>query len=502
MKRIVISKEFFYRNRYRLGYIAYGVLVFMLYTLDASSIPRGISQAEMSSSTTSAYFSLDDVKSGNLVDTPYHLLQKASLNVFHLTPLGIRLPSIILAVATTIILALMLKRWFKGNTALLTGVIVATSVPLLTLGHIGTPDIMMIFWMILLLLIVSHLLYNPRFRPFWKVSLAITVSLSLFTPLSVYPIASLAIGALIHPHIRYTLRHLRPRYITIALVLGTITAMPLLWMMIRQPHTILTLLGISRDLPSWSQLGSSVQMVLQSITGIGATPLGVVATPLIGVAGMALILYGVFRVFYHRHTARSYMILLWSAFLIPVTLWDSQNFIAYFVPATLLLAIGIDGLFSEWYSIFPLNPYARVLALFPLAILLGSISISGTSHYFQSQLYNPKIAPLYHTTLQNVRESVKKDNRPTALVTTESSRKFYSLLQREFPHVTALTQPSTKYARTIVLEDASEKLPPIARAALGKPYRILTNGFSDNALELRIYHSPTAAATMYRNLSQ
>ena len=146
MKKIIISKLFLYRYRFIIGYLILGLAFVGLLFFMPTIAQTGLSEAEMESATASYHLGKDDIKSGNLLDLPYHLLQKISILLFGLTPYAIKLPSILVGLALGLILILLLNRWFKNNVSLLTSCLVVLSTPFLFLAGSGTPLIMLVFW--------------------------------------------------------------------------------------------------------------------------------------------------------------------------------------------------------------------------------------------------------------------------------------------------------------------------------------------------------------------
>ncbi len=242
MKAFNISDSAYYRYRYLLGYGVYALVLGAMLSLAISDVPNGISRSEADSAVQSATMSLASLKEGHIIDAPYHLLQKLSLHYFGITTLGIRLPSVILGMVMGLLLALMLKRWFRTNVAVLTGILTATSVPFMTMGRVGTPMIMGAFWMVALLLGVTHTLHDGPRRFFWKLFSVTALALSLYTPLALYPLVALMTAGLLHPHVRYVIRKVSPLRKAIASVLVIGLLLPLAWAAIRHPANFAVLL--------------------------------------------------------------------------------------------------------------------------------------------------------------------------------------------------------------------------------------------------------------------
>ena len=118
MKKITISKLFLYRYRFVIGYIVLGLLFVALLITMPLFAQNGLSQAEIDSATNSYFLGKQGIMSGDMVDLPYRLLQKASIMILGLTPYAVKLPSIIVGLLLGFLLTLLLNRWFKSNVSL------------------------------------------------------------------------------------------------------------------------------------------------------------------------------------------------------------------------------------------------------------------------------------------------------------------------------------------------------------------------------------------------
>ena len=151
MSKLVISKLFLYRYRFIIGYIVLGLAFIALIFLLPLISPAGLSDLERQSVVGSYDLHFSSITSGDLVDLPYHILQKLSILLFGLTPYAIKLPSILVGLVLGLLLILLLNRWFKSNVALLASILTVLSTPFLYLAGSGTPLIMLVFWPTLML---------------------------------------------------------------------------------------------------------------------------------------------------------------------------------------------------------------------------------------------------------------------------------------------------------------------------------------------------------------
>ena len=157
MSKLVISKLFLYRYRFIIGYVVLGLAFLALIICLPMISPSGLSDLERESTVASYNLHFSSITSGDLLDLPYHILQKLSILAFGLTPYAIKLPSILIGIVLGLLLILLLNRWFKSNVALLASILTVLSTPFLYLAGSGTPLIMLIFWPTLLLWLGSKI---------------------------------------------------------------------------------------------------------------------------------------------------------------------------------------------------------------------------------------------------------------------------------------------------------------------------------------------------------
>src|SRR3990170_2476422 len=114
--RLGILKELIlYRYRYILAYLALIIVCGGLTLWQLGNVPPGFSQAEISSAVSARQLEINS----SFIDGPYLALQKATLALFDVGTLGIRLPSVICAILMVIAAYIFLKRWFKENMAII-----------------------------------------------------------------------------------------------------------------------------------------------------------------------------------------------------------------------------------------------------------------------------------------------------------------------------------------------------------------------------------------------
>ena len=213
------SKYFLYRWRYVIGYSLIGLLLAGLLLFAGLFLPGGLSEQEMVSVVRSQALTLSNPESLAIQNLPYYSFQAAIFAVFGITIFTIKLPSLILGLLSAVGFILLLRRWFKPNIAVLASLIAISTGQFLFISQLGTPSILYIFWPIALLLLGTQITRVKKLRLLWKVLFAITAALSLYTPLSIYPLLAILLAIVFHPHLRATVRRLKPARLAIVVAI-------------------------------------------------------------------------------------------------------------------------------------------------------------------------------------------------------------------------------------------------------------------------------------------
>ncbi len=471
---IDVTSFYFYRWRYQIGYAIIGLFLVGMLVFAGLYTPGGISNNEVNTVVKSANLSLDNIDNYAVTNLPFHLLQRASLHLFGVSNLSIKLPSLILAAASAVFLVLLLGRWFKRNIALLGSIIAVTTGQFLFVAQSGTADILYIFWPVSLLLLGTLIARRERPRTLWKIFFFITISLSLYTPLSVYAIVALALSAIVHPHLRYIIRQLSKIRLLLGFIIGALALIPLLYGIVRSPQTALTILGVPTH---WPNLAANMPMLWQQYFGFATPSTTLLMTPVFGLGSMLLIAFGVYRLIKTAGDAQSYLIIIWLVCLIPIVIISPLFTSVTFLPFVLLLCIGLERLLGNWYGIFPRNPYARFVGLIPLVILVGALVFSGLERYSYGYHYDPN-------TVANFSYDLAILPKDTAnLVVTPGQLPFYRVVAKYNHNIHVGLQPST--ATFATTHDAKRDY------AGYQISRIVTSGATNGADRFYLYKKTT-----------
>ena len=475
-----VTDYLLYRWRYILGYGVIGLIVASLLIVATLFVPGALSQDEMQSVVTSSQ-PLKSLDPSLIVNLPYHLMQRASISLFDVSILSIKLPSLILSLLSIIGMFLLLRGWFRHNVAVLTTLLIVTTGQFLFLSQHGTAGIISVFWTVWMLVAALMISRRARMGWLWKIILAGVISLSLYTPLSIYIIIALLSAVTLHPHLRYIVRRLPKLKTSLAILVGLILLAPLAYTIWQHPETGFTLLGVPQG---------SFDIKVNALAALGnyldfmSPAHGIYMAPLYGIGTLALIVLGVLRLFTATYTARSYIITAWVILLIPVVIMNPNSVGITFVPALLLMAMGVASLISMWYSLFPRNPYARIVGLVPLVILMGGMLLTSVDRYINGYSYNPTLATQFSKDLQLLnRRMAMNAHAPATLVVAESERTFYEVVAKYNGDLTVLTSvPAGELPPTLIVSEAAHK--PLKDTA---PTRIVTSPAAEDSARFYVY---------------
>lgn len=400
-----ISNFFIYRWRYIVGYSIVALLLAGLLLFAGLYVPGGISPEEIRATIRSDSLSFSNPSTFAVTSLPFYLLQKLVFHFFGVYDFSIKLPSLIIALFSAVGLILLLRRWFKPNIAVLTSLIAITTGQFLFIAQNGTPGILYVFWPILLLSLGTQVTRAKRGRLFWKISFAAAAALSLYTPLSIYPLIAIVLAVALHPHLRNIVRRLSKLKITVSVVVAGILIAPLVYLISIRPQLGLNLLGVPAAWPP--DIAANAVTLLKQFFLFWEPSTTTLMTPVFGFGSVLIIGLGIYRLILTRDTTRSYLIIIWLLCLIPVLLINPTFTSVTFVPSVLLLAAGFTSLITYWYRLFPLNPYARIAGLIPIIILVMTLIGSGLDRYVYGYHYSPSTAVNFSNDLKLIPKNTK-----------------------------------------------------------------------------------------------
>jgi hypothetical protein len=432
MGKFNITQFFVYRWRYYIGYGLVGIGLISVLIFAGMYLPGGISNQEVHSVIKSASVTYRDFWSSNVINLPYHLIQHLCLILFGISILSIKLPSIILGFLSAIGLVLLLRQWVKPGVAILTSLIAITTGQFLFISQNGTPDILYLFWPVWIILIVSLITNHYKYRKTLMAVFFVLTALSLYTPISINVILVIFGSILIHPHFRFMIKQLSIYRMIIGGIILLILISPLAYAIIKTPTLGMTLLGIPTK---WPNFGANIALLGSQYFGFSSTSTGTIITPFFGLGSVLLIFLVAYFVIRTRVTAKNYIVTIWIILLIPIVILNPNYITITFLPLVVLLALGLDGLLSHWYQLFPRNPYARIGGLIPVVILVIVLVTSGINGYIYGYLYDPNIVPNFSKDLQLIPTDTKN------IVVSNNEYPFYKVVAEYKKSLIVTTKP-------------------------------------------------------------
>ncbi len=426
MSKPALSKIFLYRYRFHIGFfllaVAYITILFGLPLL----APNGLSESEMQSAAHSYALHADPILKGDLVNLPYRALQKLSIMLFGLNVYSVKLPSIIIGLFLGLLLILLLNRWFKTNVALLASILAVLSASFLFLAGSGTPLIMLVFWPTLLLWLGSKIQGVTKPKPLYCFIFAFALLASIFTPHLIYFATFVVLFALLHPHLRFTIKTLPtvPLILTLFIMLVGIAA---LCVAVFVNPSILPELLWAPNL-SISQFFTNIQTAFLPLFSWNTTLESQFLSPFVGLASIALAVIGLLSTakgFFASRNSIATCLIIFTIFLAGL---DPECAILILLPLSILIAHGFRYILDKWYNLFPDNPYARISATLPIGLFMGIMITGGITHFLFGYHYVPMVADEFNNDLTLVRNHLTSGE--TLYVTNDAiSYNFLKILE-------------------------------------------------------------------------
>lgn len=480
MKKHPLSQLFLYRYRFQIGFfllaVAYIVLLFGLPLL----APNGLSASEMESVAHSYALQPDSILKGDIVDLPYRALQKLSITIFGLTVYSVKLPSIIIGLLLGLLLILLLNRWFKTNVALLASILAVLSATFLFIAGSGTPLIMLVFWPTLLLWLGSKIQGVTKPKPLYCFIFAFALLASIFTPHLIYLAAFIVLFALLHPHLRFTIKTLPtvPLILTLFIILVGLAALVVAAFV--NPSIIAELL-LAPGL-TISKFIDNIQIAFLPLFSWNTTLESQFLSPFIGLASVALAVIGLLSTAKGFFASRNSIATCLIIFTIFLTGLNPESAILILLPLAILIAHGLRYILDKWYTLFPDNPYARVSAVFPIGIFMGIMIVGGISHFLFGYHYVPMVADEFDDDLTLVRKNLTASD--TLYITDDNTTyNFFKVLEDN--------SAGPKVANEIPTNaDLPEKYATLGQISIsGDLNLIITSSKSNNSDRIYVYTS-------------
>jgi 4-amino-4-deoxy-L-arabinose transferase-like glycosyltransferase len=397
--------------------------------------------------------------------------------LFGLSNFSIRLPSIILAVTAGLLIFGGIKNLTKTNIAVISSLIVTSSVFFLDFARVGAPMIMSIFLFSLTIFAVTQYALHPKPKSIWLVWAVAAMALGLYSPLGIYFLAGCAIFGILHPKGRLLLSRLKLWQKIIMPVLLVVAITPIVTAMVSNPNLVPELLGLNH----LKIMPGDVWYNLQSLIMPWSVFQNGLVTPLINFVELVLMVIGVIALLKNRQSARSYIILGLGLITLLLSILDVTKSYLLFLPAAFLMAFGIQAIIERWYSIFPLNPYARFTGLVPIFIFVCGLVLTNHAHFSDSLIYDKNVVYDRNEILLTAKSEINKlSAHQINLAADESEVSLYKLLEWEYPNLTVGTKFDIKADTNILIPstfDLNKNIPDLVK----------TSGNSQDDVLLKVY---------------
>lgn len=485
-----ISEWTLYRLRFVLAYGLLAITAVALLFMYGNAIPPGLGPSEQQSVINSSKVTFTELPT-NIVDLPYHALQKLSVDWLGVTPLGVRLPSLIIGGLTALCMSLVLRRWFSTNVAILASLIFVSSSWFLGTARLGNPAIMIPFWTSLLLLTATYVSQQTKNWKWWRVAFAMAAAVSMYTPYMAYLFVTAGLATIAQPHLRYLLRESNKVNLFIGGFFFVLLLIPLGWGVYQNPDVARELLAVPAALPDPLQfLRDLIQAAGALINPFNTTGGGEYVLPLLSLVGVALLLMGGARLLRDFHSVRAHVLLIWAAVLLPVIGLNPHNLAAVMIPALLVITIGLNLIIRYWYRLFPRNPYARLFGLLPLAVLMFSIIQMNYQRYTLSMLYAPEAGAVFTPDAFMVQTEVHKAkaDAPITVVVPEVQRPMYDIMASRAKNITVVSGAFAKERGGTWIVAPQERATASRTVKLGaSPAKLLVSDRKANSLRFYVY---------------
>lgn len=422
-----ISEWTLYRLRFPLAYGLLAITAVTLLLLYGNMIPPGLGPSEQQSVVASHAVSFTEPPK-NIIDLPYHALQKLSVDWLGVSPFGVRLPSFVFGALTALCMALVLRRWFSTNVAILATLIFITSSWFLGTARLGAPAIMIPFWTSVLLLTATYVSQQTKHWKWSRVAFCMAAAISLYTPFMAYLFITAGLASFAQPHLRYLLRESNRVNLFIGGFFFTLLLAPLAWGVYQNPDVARQLLALPATLPDPLQFLRDFVKAASALINPFASSTGEIILPALSIVSVALLLMGGARLLRDFHSVRAHVLLIWAAVLLPVIGLNPNNLAVMMIPAFLVITIGLFQIIRYWYRLFPRNPYARLFGLLPLALLLFSIVQVNYNRYTFGMLYSAQAGATFVPDAFLVQQEVQQAKGNVTIIVPDDQRPIYDVI--------------------------------------------------------------------------
>ncbi len=359
------------------GLAALGGIGFLLYFRIGSLVP-GWSQAELDflnqSSTAQGILH-------NPLNAPYKIAEFALLKLHHGGPLAMRSLSALVGLASIALFYYVVRQWHTDRVALMSVVLLATSSWFLGSARIALPTILYTF-------LIAAIAYGTWIRSTKKSGLALFVGAGLAAFLIYIPglVWFVLVGGLWQYKALFA--HYKDRAFLgfLAIIMGCVLLLPLVYGLAQHPQLIRSFGGLPpQQWPDALTIGKNILYVPYHLVVHSAlSPVfGIGNLPLLDVFTTAMAALGIYAYFFRRQLDRTKLLV--GAVILGVALVGLGGGVDTLIllPFIYLFAAGgITLMLQQWFTVFPLNPLARIIATTLMTAVVLMASFYHINRYF------------------------------------------------------------------------------------------------------------------------
>lgn len=343
------------------------------------SLTPGLSQAEVSIVNQSS-------SAEQIISNPLHLPQKAGQLI--LSKVGYdsiaakRAPNIIIGLMTIFAMFVLLKNWYSTRVASLGTILFASSSWFLHTTRVASGDINFMFPLILLA--AGSYLYKGRYILLASLAALMSIGLMLYIPGMIWPVLGILIWR------RKLVKKINSRislvWRIVGLILLAIGIAPLVWAFVHDSSLLRTWLGLPEFLPDGVK-----QYLLNVINTVASifilrqenAALGVGRLPLLDIFTTGMAILGSYAMLVQLGLDRARLLVSIMVFGVLVVALSGPVSISFLLPFVYLLAAGgIALMLQKWFTVFPKNPAARLLAIIFISLAVSISAYYNLTRYF------------------------------------------------------------------------------------------------------------------------
>ncbi len=304
------------------------------------------------------------------VNAPYLLLLHTSLKLHGNEIFHLRLTSVIIGMLVFLCLYKILAIGFGRVVAIFTCLIFITT-PWLLLSFRSAEATVMWLWLIVVVAVFAWSLRQKRKSGLSLILLSILTAISLYTPGLIW---LLALGVVMgRNRLSGIIKQSSRIYLGIAAAVFLLLVAPLLVALVSHPANIKPLLLMPARFPSLVEILKSTAW---SFFGVfwrtqSHVDIGIGRLPLLNILEAAFCIFGIYALFSRAKNLTYFLAVVVLISVISAGINQNPEFLLISLPALIVfIAAGLRYLYLEWRRVFPLNPFARFLALALILIVV------------------------------------------------------------------------------------------------------------------------------------